>query len=587
MRHSSPTLLARAEFAMLLALLLLLPAARLRAQVFKIEGGDSTLFDAQGGSVEFKAPNYSGTLGMGFFEGKFELGATARTQFHGYTYTVGDDSVRFDLPTDIFDTDYYFFARGLGISKQDKDQGFYAFAGLTSDWLGTGFFQAAQNEDPVAILFFHRKLTDKLRFYSRSIVAKRETALEALEWHPEKWLKVAATGGIGSGHGYFATAFDAETKKLRVRASYIDASPDFRRIMVPSILNAEADKENIDVSYQPTPSLSFTAGHHNLLQPLTLESPLTQAETDDLSGNFHFRGTSLGAGLFTSNVSNQNAQGVNVYLGHRFHDRLEVTANYFDSHTANQESNAMISGTFREILSPRLSVLELVTRSDGQWTMAYGGEFLTNRFNISANYQNVYLPLRPDRPFEQALALNASVRLFGSFRVTVASSVAPDGGIRYTFGASTYLYRYSGLAGQSREQESYSFPKYLVQGVVRDNDGNPVAGAALGIDGEVIYTDDAGRFLYRSRKHTRMRFQVLIDQFLVPGVFEVVQSPGEVETELEDKAQDVIVVIRQRRTAPIDLRQVPSQAPAGGSGSPAAEPSSVGPPSGAASQVNR
>jgi hypothetical protein len=333
--------------------------------------------------------------------------------------------------------------------------------------------------------------------------------------------------------------------------------------------------------------LDLTVGHHDLLQPLTLQSPLTQASTNDFAGSFHFRSTYMGAGLFTSSVSDRDTQGVNVYVGHRFHDRLDVTGNYFDSHTANEPSEAMFSGTFREILSPRLSVLQLLTHANGQWNLAYGGEFITNRFSISASYQNVYLPLRPDRPFEQALSLNASVRLFGSVRFTVASSVAPDGGVRYTFGGSTYVYRYSGLAGQSREQESYSFPKYLVQGVVRDKDGNPVAGAALGIDGAVIYTDDAGRFLYRSRKHTRMRFQVLIDQFLVPGVFEVVQSPGEVEAELEDKAQDVIVIIRQRRTAPIDLRQVPSQAPAGGSGSPAAEPSSVEPSSVKAPPVNR
>jgi hypothetical protein len=580
MRQLSGTLFSRAELALLLALLLM-PAVRIHAQVFKIEGGDSTLFQAQGGSVEFKAPNYSGSLGLGFFDGRFEMGANLRAKFRGFTYTAGDDSVRFDLPTDIFDTDYYFFARGLGVSKEEKDRGFYAFAGMTSNWLGTGFFQAAQAEDPVAIFFFHRKLTDKLKFYSRSILSKQETALEALEWQPEKWLKMAVSGGIGSGHGYFATAFDAETKKLTLRASYIAASPDFRRIMVPSILNAEANKENIDVTYQVNPALSLTAGHHNLLQPLTLDSPLTQATMNDVSGTFHFSGTFLGAGLFNSSVSGRDTQGVNLYVGHRFHERLDVTTNYFASRTPNEPSNAMFSGTFREIITPRLSVLQLVTRANGQWTMAYGGEFVTNRFSVRADYQNVYLPLRPDRPFEQALALNASVRLFGSVRLNVASSVAPDGHIRYTFGGSTYLYRYRGLAPwQSHGQESYSFPKYLVQGVVRDKDGNPVAGAALSIDGKVIYTDDGGRFLYRSRKHTRLKFQVLTDQFLVPGVFEVVQAPNDVVTEMEDKAADIGVVIRRSRTAPIELRQIPGQVPgevpSGGPQIPATEPTGSG-----------
>jgi hypothetical protein len=217
----------------------------------------------------------------------------------------------------------------------------------------------------------------------------------------------------------------------------------------------------------------------------------------------------------------------------------------------------MFSGTFREIISPRLSVLQLLTRTNGQWTLAYGGEFLTNRFSVSANYENVYLPLRPDRPFEQALALNASVRLFGSFRFTVASSVAPDGGIRYTFGASTYLYRYRGLGpGQSHTPESYSFPKYLVQGAVRDEEGNPIAGAALRINGEVVYTDDAGRFLYRFRKHAQVKFELAMDEFLLPGVFELVHAPDRVTAEPEGSAQDVEVVLRRRRTSPIDLRQV-------------------------------
>jgi hypothetical protein len=156
----------------------------------------------------------------------------------------------------------------------------------------------------------------------------------------------------------------------------------------------------------------------------------------------------------------------------------------------------MLTGTFRETLSPRFSLLQLVTHANGQWNLAYGGQFVTNRFSVRADYQNVYLPLRPDRPFEQALSLNASVRVIGPVQLTVASSVAPDGNIRYTFGGSTYLYRYGGLAPwQSRGPESYSFPKYLVRGVVHDEQGNPIGGAALRINGEIVYSDDSGRFL--------------------------------------------------------------------------------------------
>jgi hypothetical protein len=190
-----------------------LPVSQIRAQIVKLEGGDSTLFQAQGGSLEIKGPNYSGSLGAGFFDGRFEMGAQLRTQLAGYTLSAGDDMVRFDLPTDIFDSDFYFSSRGLGISKENKNQSIYLFGGVTSTWLGTGFFQAAQVEDPVAILFFRRRLSNTLQLFSRGIFAGHNTSLEALEWQPEKWLKAAVTAGIGSSKGYFASSIDAELRK--------------------------------------------------------------------------------------------------------------------------------------------------------------------------------------------------------------------------------------------------------------------------------------------------------------------------------------------------------------------------------------
>src|SRR6266704_1230116 len=82
----------------LMVLAMLLLAGRASAQVFRVQGGTSTLLDAEGGSVEFKAPNYDGSVGLGFFEGRFKYGAETRYQFHGYTVLAGDESVPFILP---------------------------------------------------------------------------------------------------------------------------------------------------------------------------------------------------------------------------------------------------------------------------------------------------------------------------------------------------------------------------------------------------------------------------------------------------------------------------------------------------------
>jgi hypothetical protein len=424
--------------------------------------------------------------------------------------------------------------------------------------MGTGFFSSARAEDPAGIFFYQRRLADHLRLYSRVILSRHNTSLQSLEWQPRKWLKNSVTAGAGSGEGYFAASTDAELKTLSFRASYVAEGENFRRITVPNLMDSEADRGNVEVNYQPNSRLSLTAGHRDLLQPDSIGSPLERASVNELAGNFHISNTYFGAGYFTSSVSERSTKGTNFYVGHRLGDRVEMTANYFVSHstplisasgeTASTASTPMLSGTFREKLSTRLSLLQLVTRYDGQWTTAYGGEFLTNRFNVRVDYQNVYLPFRPDRPFEQALALDASLRVTGPVRITAGSNVAPDGHIRYTFAATTYLYRYRGLsAWHSDTPDSYSFPKYVVKGVVQDEAGQPIQGAALKINSEVVYSDESGHFMLRLRKHSAVAVQLAPDEFLIPGVFEVAQAPQTVTPENEARATDLVVVIRRVR----------------------------------------
>ncbi|HEY7617074.1 MAG TPA: hypothetical protein VH744_09745, partial [Terriglobales bacterium] len=427
---------------------------------------------------------------------------------------------------------------------------FYAFAGAASTWMGTSFFQSAEAEDPVAALFFEQRLTDRLRFISRSILSRRNTSLQGLEWQVKSWLKTSITGGVGSGHSYFASALDAESRQLTVKGGYFSTNREFRRIMLPSISNSEAEGANIEATYRFTPTASLTAGHRNLLQLLTLTGPLSGASVNHVGGTFQVAQVYFGVGLFNSSFAERETWGANFYAGHRFGEHLDVTANYFRSRTAHQPGDTMVTGTFREILNPRFSFLQLVTYSNGQWATSFGGEYLTNRLNLRADYQTVYLPFRGNRPFEQALSLNAALRVLGPFQVTAASSVAPDGSLRYTFGASTYLYRYNGLVPWGAESaDSYKFPKYLVQGVVQDEGGRPVSGAALRLDGDIVYTDDSGRFLYRVRKHKKLAFEVAVDEFLVPGVYQVISAPATVDTNPQDKAPDIEIVVRRVRSA--------------------------------------
>jgi hypothetical protein len=536
-----------------LILLVVLLAGQARAQVFRVQGGTSTLLNAEGGSVEFKAPNYDGSIGLGFFDGHFEYGAESRYLYHGYTLLAGDESVPFTLPTDIFDSSHYFSARGIGAMRKDPRSAFYAFAGATSTWLGTGFFNAASSNDPVGLFFYERKLGRRLKFFSRDILSHRQTFLQGVEYRPNQWLKASLTGGIGSNQKYFASGIDAETQRLAFKASYVITGDSFRRVTVISPMSSEVNKGNVQMLYKPTDFVTITTGHENILEPVTPDGPMQQASVNQFSADFHVERFYFGTGLFTSNASGRSTQGTNLYVGRRIGRRLEATTNWFQSKPQSGETTTILSGTVRENFSSRFSLLQLISRTGGQTTFAFGGDFTSNRLLLRADYQNVYLPFRPDRPFEQALALNVALRIAGPVQVTAASNVAPDGHLRYSFGASTYLYRFRGMI-TSGQSDSFSIAKYLVQGVVKDDHGIPVEGAALHIGKEVAYTDSSGRFLARFSKHGPFPLSVAPDEFITNAIYERVSAPSEVKAETEDTARDLEVIVRRVPRPPASTR---------------------------------
>lgn len=529
----------------------LLLSALTHAQIFRVQAGESTLLNAEGGSVEFKAPDYDGSVGLGYFNNRFQFGGETRYQFRGYTLLGGDENVPFTLPTDIFDASHYFSARGAGVTRKFEDSRFYAFAGTTSTWVGTGFFSGATSDRPAGIFFYERKLNSNVILFSREIVSNTQTALEGVEWKPRKWLKTALTGGMGSNQGYFASSLDAETQKLAFKTSYVLTGDRFERVTVIAPFASEVNKGNVQMLYKPNGYISITAGHENILQPVTVGGQMQQASVNQLSSDFHLARFYFGTGLFSSNADGRKATGENVYAGRRIGQRLDVNANYFSSKPQAQgatltERASVFSGTVRENFSSRFSLLQLVARTAGQTTFAFGGDFTSNRFQVRADYQNVYLPFRPDRPFEQALALNVMVRVLGPLQLMGASNVAPDGHLRYSFGASTYLYRLRGMAVNALPQETFSMARYLIQGVVKDEQGNPIEGAALHIGKEVAYSDSSGHFQVRTSKHGPYALRVVPAEFLTNLIYEVVAAPNQVRAEADDAAKDIEVVLRQR-----------------------------------------
>ena len=197
---------------------------------------------------------------------------------------------------------------------------------------------------------------------------------------------------------------------------------------------------------------------------------------------------------------------------------------------------------FREFLTPRVSLLQVVSRMNGRTSASFGGAFTSGLTSVGVDYQVAHTPYRPTQPFVQTIALNVRLPL-GSYRLNATSFVTPDGRVNYTGSANTFFYNGDLVAG-TRPVE-IKFERYIVEGSVVDEAGSPIDGAAIEIGGSLVFTDSRGRFFVRTPNTRPAPVRVLFDEFLANGRFEIVSVPASVTPRTERQSQPMRIVVRR------------------------------------------
>jgi hypothetical protein len=345
-----------------------------------------------------------------------------------------------------------------------------------------------------------------------------------------------------------------------VKAGYISAGSRFRRITTPSIFAAEPDRENLLVTVKPISSLILIGGHQNLLQPQTdLSAPFLRATVDQFQSSYTVAKFRLGAGYFQSHSQSFRNKAEDFSVSRPITKNIEASVNYFRSLSGPSPRSSNISGTIRETISPKLSLLQVVTHSQGNTNVLFGGSFTTNRFAVNVDYQTLYLPFLPN-PFSQGLSVSLRVKLFGNVQINGQTFRSSDGKLRYSAGASTLVvhnFQHGGNGG-----EVFNLPKYVVRGHVRDQGGSPIEGAALRIGGELVYTNAFGEFMLRQKKAGPLALEVVLEEFTNHLRFKVIASPPTVTAEPEDSAPDVQIVLEPVFRSRATLGLLPKALPA-------------------------
>jgi len=53
------------------------------------------------------------------------------------------------------------------------------------------------------------------------VISRQRTSIQALDWHPGKWLRTGVAAGIGSNQPYLAATTDIESSRLSLKAAYL------------------------------------------------------------------------------------------------------------------------------------------------------------------------------------------------------------------------------------------------------------------------------------------------------------------------------------------------------------------------------
>jgi hypothetical protein len=397
-------------------------------------------------------------------------------------------------------------------------------------------------------LFLQHRVAPSVRLTANAIFADQQTILPGLQWQPTPDLTTAFVVGMGSDRPYAASSLSLRQGGLGVLASYAWNPQRFRRVPVPTPNQTEVDRENLTVTYDLSPQFSVGVGRQNFVQDSADSKPPLRATGNTVFAGGRWHDVRLTAGLYDSH--SEGIRNLSSYFaaGRELTGWLDAEVFVLQSRPEGQPVVTTPLVNLRWRVSPRIGLSQQISFHDGRPTVLFGASLITPIGEFAADYQIVHQPLQPFNPFRSALNLTARLQL-GSYSTNLGTYVRPDGAVDYSASGSTFLYTGSFGGAQPQQIGGGGMARYLVRGTVRDEAGSPIEGAAVDLDGEVVYTNSAGEFFLRANHPRRYSIRVLTQEFLLPGLWEVVSAPGDVVASPEGRVVPMEIILRQSQPA--------------------------------------
>lgn len=517
------------------------------AQVFQVQGGGSSLFEGYGGVVNIWGNGYDASIGIGYLDG-LRLGWSARRLLGGRdTLRLGNDVLLFQLPTDLFGSGNAILAQGASLQRRRGRTTLQAFGGASANAVAAPYFASNIPSRGMAYLWVQHDVSRTLSVGAHAVATERQTFLASARWTPAPGIATSATAGTGSNAPYAAAAVEARTTRLEVQAAAVHLGKGFRRAFAPMPLQSETEAENVRLTWRATPALSFSVGRQHFRQDSAFQGLPQRATLNQASASALLLGAAVSSGWFLSEAG--GVRNLSSSLGVRRDVGTRLQGEFYLLRVWEPLPSRVTTPVFllRESVTPRLSLLQVISYEQGRASVNFGGTVSTGMNSLSLDYQLAHSPYLTANPFVQSIGLNARLQV-GGYALTLGSFVTPDGKIHYSAQGSTFFYRGApGGGGVPAVSVRARVAGYIIKGRVVTEDGAPVDGAALEIGGELVYTDSRGNFFQRHPTRRPLAIRVALDEFLSPGSYAVVRAPGEGTPERDDRARALTIVVRRVR----------------------------------------
>ncbi len=442
----------------------------------EVQGGGSSLVGGYGATANFWRNGVDGWVGLGYLDG-LRVGAFLRSAVGKDTLRLGNDALVMRFPTDLFSGGYNLLVQGVSLGGGSGGTSYLAFAGASSTSLAAPSFQATSIEKPMGALFLqHRALSDGAAHRQRP-ARRRQTVMPGIQWQPTPDVTTALVAGTGAGSPYAAGAVTARRGALEAKALYAWNPDRFRRADVPGPTQTESERENISLTYDLGSAFQVGVARQHFLQDSADGAAPMRATGNTAFASGRLREVRLTGGLYDSRSEGISNLSSYVAVGRGVTPWLDAEMFLLQSRPTGQPASTTPILNLRWRVSPRLRLMQQLSLHDRRPTILFGANLITALGEFGVDYQIVHQPFQPFNPFRSTLNLTARLQL-GRYSTNLGTYVLPDGSVDYSASGSTFLYM-GAFGGVQPQQIGQSLGRYVVRGVVRDEDGAPVEGAAI------------------------------------------------------------------------------------------------------------